>query len=530
MKSTLKELIAEFNQFNFYTEINRGIERECLRVLDHHGIAKLSHSPHPESLGSALTHPYVTTDFCESQLEFITPVFQDPQELIQFLYAIHSFTAQKIAPEIFWNNSMPCPIKGQESIPIAQYGKSNLGKMKTVYRKGLHQRYGSMMQTISGIHYNFSFSKRFFENMRCLESCKNTLQDFQSDVYMNMVRNIHRFNWVIPYLFGASPFICPSFLNGKKPLADMITLNSSSCLTFDGATSIRLSNLGYTNSSQKGLNVCYNKLGSYINVLRQAITTSEPAYEKIGVLENGEYKQLNTNTLQIENEYYGSVRPKRRTDRGESPSNALLRRGIEYIELRTLDINPFSPVGIEVDQVYFLDIFLTYCAFLPAPNYSIEQIKRFRNNQELIARHGRQKKVVLFDGDKEITHFEWIQELFGQLAPIAEMLDSPNPEKLFTTQLNQLKNKVIIEGQTFSTQMMQEIVDQQLDFCHYTLAKSQNFTTQLRQLELNSQQEKYFKSFQSLVKKSINDQKTIEKSDLVNFDQYLKEYFSQNLN
>ncbi len=139
------------------------------------------------------------------------------------------------------------------------------------------------------------------------------------------------------------------------------------------ATSLRMSDLGYTNSAQSSLNISYNNLPDYIQGLRQAISTPSAEYASIGIKVDGEYQQLNSNILQIENEFYSTIRPKRTTQSGERPTCALKRRGVEYIEVRALDVNPFSAVGINAEQMRFLDLFLIYCLLEQSPDLSAEE-------------------------------------------------------------------------------------------------------------------------------------------------------------
>ena len=130
------------------TKMKRGIEKESLRVTPE---GRLSQTPHPLNLGSSLTHPSITTDYSESLLEFITPPDESIDATLEQLKKIHGFVYKNINNEILWVNSMPCVVGDNDSIPIAQYGKSNIGKIKTLYRVGLDHRYGRLMQTIAVI-------------------------------------------------------------------------------------------------------------------------------------------------------------------------------------------------------------------------------------------------------------------------------------------------------------------------------------------------------------------------------------------
>ncbi|PCJ29042.1 MAG: glutamate--cysteine ligase, partial [Moraxellaceae bacterium] len=295
----------------------RGIEKESLRV-EPNGL--LAQTPHPTALGSALTHPTITTDYSEALLEFITPTFTDVDAMLEHLEKTHRYTYQQLDNEKLWVNSMPCIMGDETNIPIAKYGSSNVGKMKHVYRHGLWHRYGRLMQTIAGIHYNVSMPDDFWPGYQKLLNNTDPLQSFISEQYFGLIRNFQRFVGLVIYLYGASPTVCGSFLKGRDHQLENF---NDSTLYLPYGTSLRMSDLGYQNDAQSDLSISYNSLEEYVETLTTAIDTPHPAYEDLGTKntnpEKGteEYLQLNTNILQIENEYYGSIRPKRVANTGE---------------------------------------------------------------------------------------------------------------------------------------------------------------------------------------------------------------------
>ena len=323
--------------------IRRGIERESLRITPE---GRLSPLDHPRQLGAALTNANITTDYSESLMEFITPVSDSLDVLLAQLGDIHRFTQQNIGDERLWPLSMPCFIGGEESIRLAQYGRSNTGRMKTLYRQGLHHRYGSMMQVIAGVHFNFSMPDSFWNEWLSLQQPECCQCKLISDSYMGLIRNVYRFGWLIPYLFGASPALCSSFLQGRDTGLPFERVGKGT-LYLPYATSLRLSDLGYTNKSQASLNISHNNLPDYLTSVRRALDTKDEAFAAMGIKVGDEYRQLNDHVLQLENELYAPIRPKRTPRSGERAVVALERRGIDYIELRTLDINPFTPFGVE---------------------------------------------------------------------------------------------------------------------------------------------------------------------------------------
>jgi glutamate--cysteine ligase len=399
--------------------IFRGIERETLRIKKN---GKFSNTKHPYLLGSPLTHRWITTDFSENLLEFITPTSSNIDYLIKFLKNLHSFVSYKIKHERMWPFSIPYLYNKSTAIKIAEYGTSHLGKIKNIYRKGLKNRYGDLVNTISGIHYNFSLPKIFWKNWKKSEiNLKN--EDYISSGYLNLIRNYYRFGWVITYLFGASPAISKYFLKDKKY---KFKKNIENILYLPWSTSLRLSDIGYTKTPTIKLNIMFNDLKSYIKSLRKAINTPSKKFSKIGIKDKqGEFLQLNTNILQMESELYTPIRPKRQTNPGESLLEALGKRGIEYIEIRSLDINPFSSIGINKKQILILDLFLIWCALIHAPQMNKENFLVNNKNWNKIIFEGRKphQKIYINSQYETKTLIEIGQIIFQDLKKIAKILD-----------------------------------------------------------------------------------------------------------
>jgi len=432
--------------------IQRGLERETLRV---NADGSLATTGHAAALGSALTHKWITTDFAEALLEFITPVEGDIDHMLTIMRDIHRYTARQIGDERMWPLSMPCYIKEGQEIELAQYGSSNIGRLKTLYREGLKNRYGALMQTISGVHYNFSLPMAFWEARN-----GSTDKDSVSEGYFRLIRNYYRFGWVIPYLFGASPAICSSFLQGKPTtLPFEKTQNGMYYLPY--ATSLRLSDLGYTNKSQSNLGITFNNLQDYVVALKAAIKTPSEEYAKIGLQKEGKYLQINTNVLQIENELYAPIRPKRVTRSGETPSDALLRGGIEYIEVRSLDINPFTAIGVDEQQVRFLDLFMVWCAMADAPEMSSDELLCTRTNWNRVILEGRRPGLTLGIGC-ETAQFPLAQvgkDLFRDLKRVAQTLDGVYGGNEYEKVCDQLVASFDDPELTFSARILRSMID-----------------------------------------------------------------------
>ncbi|MEO8739268.1 MAG: glutamate--cysteine ligase [Casimicrobiaceae bacterium] len=392
--------------------LRRGIEKESLRVRPD---GKLAITPHPAPLGSALTHPSVTTDFSESQLELITGVHATPEACIAEITEIHQVVYRAIGDELLWASSMPCQLPADDAIPIGRYGTSNVGRTKSVYRQGLSYRYGRRMQTISGIHYNFSLP----------EAVSN-------DTYFALIRNFRRHSWLLLYLFGASPAVCSSFVASREH--ELQTL-SADTLYLPYATSLRMGRLGYQSDAQSSLQVSYNCLDSYAESLHGAMTRPYPAYQKYGIRQGDDYHQLATSLLQIENEFYSTIRPKRRIRPGERPLHALRQRGVEYVEVRLMDLDPFEAVGIDAATMRLLDVFLLHCMLSDSPPDNAQELAAVVSNQQRVASRGREPGLKLTRGIAEVSLFEWAAQILAECEPIAAALDAagaalpPNSEE-----------------------------------------------------------------------------------------------------
>src|SRR3954463_5530336 len=407
----------------------KGVEKESLRVRPD-GV--LATTPHPRDLGSALTNVHITTDFSESLIELVTPAFTRSWELLQYLLDLHQFVYRHLGDELLWATSMPCAIKRDEDIPIAQFGKSHVGTMKTVYRRGLSLRYGRMMQAISGVHFNYSFPLPFWEAYADIRESRERGQDFISASYFDLLRNYRRYGWIVLYLFGVSPVVCKSFLKGRNVGVADFTANTA---YEPYATSLRMSDVGYRNRNQAGLSVSVNSLDEYVRDLSRAIATRHEPYEKLGVKVDGQYRQLNSSILQIENEYYSFIRPKRVARSGERPTKALRRAGVEYVEVRALDVSAFDPVGVNQNKLRFLEVFLALCLMKDSPPIDTSEQDTLDANHVTVARRGREPGLVLERDGRKAPMLEWARELVDSMRGIAEVFDHGDVSKPYSAAL-----------------------------------------------------------------------------------------------
>ncbi len=510
---------SQFQTVEFSTEfsgIRRGLEKEGLRV-NQSGV--ISQKDHPTALGSALTHPDITTDYSEALLEFITPALDNPNHVADYLYKLHAFTQQNIGEEMIWGCSMPCHIANELDIRIAEYGSSNVGQLKHVYRHGLWHRYGRLMQSIAGIHYNFSMPDSFWPKYQSLLGDQQSLQDFRSERYFALIRNFKRYSWLLIYLFGASPAISSSFIDGRK---HQLTGKAKDTLFAPKGTSLRMSDLGYQNSAQSDLTVCYNSLDNYSTTLNHAVKTPYLPYKELGMTnEHGQFKQLNTNILQIENEFYSDIRPKRTAQGEEKPLEALSNRGVEYIEVRCLDINPFITTGIDARQISFMDTFLTFCLLADSPEVDPEECKRLSQNMVGMAYQGNDPAQTIKLEGKTYSIKEKGKVVFEQLQKVAHLLDQNNLDASYSDSVAHYQNFLSEPEGLPSHEQIQWMTDNNASFQDFGIEISQKHAKELRETELNDQ---YVDEMVKKSQLSLGKQQEAENSEKALFSNYLKDF------
>jgi len=495
----------------------KGVEKESLRVLPH---GRLAATPHPPLLGSALTSEHITTDYSEALIELVTPAFTHSWELLQYLLDLHQFVYRHLGDELLWATSMPCAIERDEDIPLAQYGSSHVGRMKTVYRNGLGLRYGRMMQAISGVHFNYSFPLPFWEAYAATRGAREHGAQFISACYFDLLRNYRRHGWLVLYLFGVSPVVCKSFLRGRElQLADF----GHGTAYEPYATSLRMSDVGYRNRNQAGLAVSVNSLEEYVRDLQRAISTPHPPYEALGVKVNGEYRQLNANILQIENEYYSFIRPKRVARSGERPTKALRRAGVEYVEVRALDVSAFDPVGVNQNKLRFLEAFLALCLLKDSAPIADSEQAALDENHLSVARRGREPGLVLWRAGYGVPLREWARELLDSMTGICEILDRGDAARPYSHALAVQVAKVEDVALTPSARLMAELAGGESFF---DLALRMSAAHKAYFLELYPPNDERLREFAHEAHESIAAQRAIEASDRGTFEEYLNRYFA----
>jgi glutamate--cysteine ligase len=497
----------------------RGLERESLRVSPEGRIAQ---TPHPRALGSALTNPHITTDYSEALIELVTPTFADNAALMDYLRDLHQFVYRHIGEELLWATSMPCGMRGEDDVPIAQYGSSHQGRIKYIYRHGLKVRYGGVMQAISGVHFNYSLPEPFWPLYAELCQSHDAGQSFRSARYFDLLRNYRRYGWIISYLFGVSPALCRSFLQGRGDSG--LEPFGSDTLIGPYATSLRMSDIGYRNRSQAAASVSVNSLEEYLRDLRRAIRLPHPPFAALGIKRDGEYQQLSVNALQIENEYYSYIRPKRAPRSGERTTAALARAGVEYVEVRALDNSAFDPVGVNLRKLYFLEAMLITLLLKDSPPIDSGEEELIERNHLAVARRGREPKLMLERDGRSVPMRDWSAELLDSMLGICELLDASHPERPYVVALREQKLKLDDVEHTPSARLLRELREHAQGFSTLGLRMSREHKQYC--LEVVPFAAERAREFEAEVQQSLQELAAIEAARRGSFEDYLAAYLA----
>lgn len=519
LKFTCCEEVRQFSepsQAHVLRGITRGFERECLRI-DRGG--QLAKTLHPTALGAKLTHPWITTDYAEALLEFITPPSNDPDFPLAFLKDIHRYSAQQLQGEFLWAGSMPCKIGADADIAIADYGPSNAARFKMVYREGLGLRYGRAMQTIAGAHYNWSLPQDFWLALRDCCPGEGSLQDFIDRRYFGLIRNFLRYGWLVPYLFGASPALCQSFLQGHP--SDLTELVPG---TLHGAyaTSLRMSDLGYQNHAQDKLNINFNSLAEYSQGLEAAIRTPDPYYTELGVRDGTHWKQLSDSLLQLEAEFYAPMRPKRIAPNGERPAKALRTLGVQYLEMRLFDLSPFIDIGIAPEQSLFADVLLLMCLFRSSPPITSREQSENDENKHRVVTRGRQPDLQLLVHNREQPLRVLARELFDDMAPFAAMLDTAYGDQHYQDAMQDLHTRIDQPERTPSAQVI-EAVKKHGGYFNFAMEMSKTHTQSLQATALDADT---LAKFKTSVQESLAAQQQLDAAPQGPFEAFVAAYYA----
>jgi glutamate--cysteine ligase len=506
--------LSEESASALLASINRGIEREALRVSKQ---GTLSVKSHPRFLGSKLCHPFITTDFSEAQLELITSVSQSLSNTLEALDEIHRYVYSGFDDEFLWSASMPCELSSSQEVPLAQYGKSNLARLKTTYRNGLGNRYGRSMQTICAVHYNFSLSEEFWKYHWNAEGTGEALKEFKSRRYFDQMRNFRRLSWLPIYLFGASPVVSNSFVRGKQHRLERF---DDASLYAPFATSLRNGDLGYQSDTQaSAIRICFNSLDDYVDTLVDAITTPHDEYSRIGLKRGDEYLQVNANILQAEAEFYSTIRAKCVPPPGKNFLKELKSKGVEYVEVRLLDVNPYLPLGIDESQIRFLDTMLLYCMLAESPVHDDRLCESVKENAHLAVYQGRDPGLLLDDIGEARSIESWGRSILEEMKPVARLLDSANGIKDHEASLHVQQAKIIDSSATPSARILADMKSSNQSFFEFAMSKNREHRSYFQSRPIS---ESRLKWFDELAEESFMAQARLEQSDTVSFDEYLE--------
>ncbi|CAB1207243.1 glutamate--cysteine ligase [Acinetobacter bouvetii] len=520
-ESTAQVVVPTWVDSSLFKGMLRGIERESLRMQSN---GFLSQAPHPQALGSALTHPHITTDYSEALMEFITPPQDSIAKALDYLADIHAVAHRHLENgEKLWPLSMPCMLDDQEeNIRLAQYGSSNVGRFKTLYRHGLGVRYGRRMQTISGVHYNLSFPDQVFEALQQHETDDTlnslSLQDYRSHRYFGLIRNFIRLTPLVMFLVGASPSVCKCFMTGRDH--HLLPLLKGT-LYLPYATALRMGNFGYQNSAQKQLGIHYNNLSGYLDGLQKAVKTPYPVFSRLGLNdEQGEPIQINDHVLQIENEYYSLVRPKQVPQSGETPSQALQNRGVGYVELRAVDVNPYSPIGIDENTAAFLEVLGLYCLLQDSPDLLDAEQEQIERNQAEVVNRGRAPNASIIDAAGEHPIEDWARALVIAMQPLADILNATYNTDLYSAALTIMLGRIDEVDETLSAQVIADTLENGGTWSFGSVMAQQHAMT-YEQHALSAETSAYF---DDLAVQSLQQQQQLEQDSSLSFEQYLADY------
>ena len=382
----------------------------------------ISAKEHPKSLGHPLTNQYITTDFAEALLELVSPTFSRTDELITWLQFLHGFVATNIGKndERLWPASMPPILPDPDNFKIAEYGTTHQGQIRNIYRQGLSLRYGRRMQAIAGIHLNLSFTEEFLQLHREISES----DDNANTIYLNILRNYIRNSWLINFLLGSSPVMDASFFKNET-VPDFLGKHKERSYYHPSSTCLRMGDIGYNNRKHRVLNICFNSIEEYIKTIKGLTKRPEEEYARLGIKNAaGEYRQLNTNLLQIENEYYASIRPKAARSREQKTIDSLAENHTQYLEIRNLDIDPFLPYGVDASRINFMQMFFVYLSLLPSPPIGAEECQYVRQlERQIIMNNLSQDKDFELMGGYILNINDQAEKMLGEMQAVAEILD-----------------------------------------------------------------------------------------------------------
>ena len=440
--NTIEKIIKE-NSLGLDIKKGRfGIEKESLRVNEN---GELALTNHPKFFGDKIKNPYITVDFSESQIEMITPTESSVEKAYDFLRNIHEIVATNLKDEYLWSQSVPPILPSEELIPL---GKFPQNKELEKYREKLALKYGRKKQLLSGIHFNFSFDDEFLKELYELSKEKTSFKEFKNNIYLKISRNYFKYGWMIIYLLGASPVIHETYL---QKCIDKMKKFTDDTYYFEDLVSFRNGSCGYRN--EKDFFVNYESVDKYVKSLERLIEKESISSAK---------------------EYYSPIRLKTK-----NPKEILLElknSGIEYLEFRSIDLNPFSEIGIEKADLEFLHLFILFLFLKDDEPFEEKDYFRYLKNQEILANKGNSDEFRLICcEDKNVSPKEYsiviLEEIERHLKAIGAFTNKD--EKVLQYQ----KNK-ILSNRLYSDLVLKEV--KQKGFVKFHIDKAKEFLNEMK--------------------------------------------------
>lgn len=447
-----------------------GLEKESQRVTTS---GELAMTDHPAAFGHKMSNPHITVDFAESQIELITSPSASIEEAFEELNNIQLYAEGELGDELLWPLSMPPKLPAEEGIPLARFGNSEEGREKEIYRTGLSHRYGKKMQMVSGIHYNFSLGDGMLSFLYNHLGEGKDMQTFADELYAAMARNFLRYRWLLIYLFGASPSIDSTYYSVMcQELKHVARCCPECCSPISNyekhAVSLRVSRFGYSRAPQGNSTLIFNSLKDYTMGIRKLLSIKSNKFSRMGTHQNGKKIQLNDHILQKESEFYSSIRLKQVTEAGENQLDALEGRGVKYVEVRILDLNPFHKTGMDLNQLYFLQMFMLYCLMEDSGMISKEEDHVMNKNHHFVSLLGGKPNLKLYPYNNDSVPLqEWAKEIFDKLRPIASVMDMADNSSKYKSSIEEQFNKVLDPSLLPSARIrkeMEENKESYLDF------------------------------------------------------------------
>ena len=432
----LLKIIKDESLEDYFIKANFGLEKENVRVTERGNLAL---TPHPKAFGDREKNAYIKTDFSESQLEMVTPVCNTLEEVYSFICNLNKVVSLEIMKngEFLWPQSNPPILPREEEIPIAKLSN----REDELYRENLSYKYGKKKQVISGIHYNFSFKEEFIKLLYKELKVEKDFREFKDDIYLRMARNFQKYHWLLIYLTGASPVFHESYIEEIKEEGEILGEDS---YYIKDDTSLRNSSYGYKN--KKDYYVSYNSIGEYASDIKNLVKDKE---------------------IQSIKEYYNPIRLK--SLGSEDMLESLLNKGIDYLEVRLLDLDPLSIQGVSKETLYLVHLFMIYTLLKENKEITYKDQEEFFKNHDMVALKGRNEDAVIHENGVPVLLKDKGREILSEMDEIVEILFSNNEE--FKNVIKRALEKINNPHDIISEKLIKDIKEEGYINFHMRLAK-----------------------------------------------------------